>query len=222
MNDPGSSRKSWWEVLSALTPLILGLCVTGTGIFFTQIYNFRHLQLDQITLIYKFRDDLASVDPFKRQFAYASIAALGYKEFALNLIDINSDSAGRNVAQAVAQEAKVSGSGDVEKKAAATLKTIPALVYLQIGSERQRGLADKIGRALQQEGYRVPDIENVGGKTVMPSKTNVRYFNDQDQADAEKIVNILNQDGVSAEILRLQLKARPGSIEIWFSSREGT
>jgi len=43
MSEETATKKTWWEVLVALTPLILGICVTGVGVFFTNIYNFRHL-----------------------------------------------------------------------------------------------------------------------------------------------------------------------------------
>ncbi len=45
MADEVVKKKPWYEILAALTPLILGLCITGIGAFFTQVYNFRQLQV---------------------------------------------------------------------------------------------------------------------------------------------------------------------------------
>ena len=43
--------KDIWDILSSLTPLIIGLSVTGVAAVFTHIYNFRQLQLAQIQSI---------------------------------------------------------------------------------------------------------------------------------------------------------------------------
>jgi hypothetical protein len=40
MADP-DRKKDRWNKIASVTPLILGIAVTGVGAFFTQIYNFR-------------------------------------------------------------------------------------------------------------------------------------------------------------------------------------
>jgi hypothetical protein len=159
---------------------------------------------------------LVSDSPSEREFAYASFAALGYEELAIKLIKVKEDSAGRTVAQ----EIKAGGTGNAKSEASALLSTLPVQVYLQIADDHQRGKAEAIRTILQQKGYVVPGIENVAGKADIPKNTNVRYYNDQDKAIAEAIVSILKDQGLStAYAYRVaRFKARPGSIEIWFSS----
>jgi hypothetical protein len=210
------TRKAWWEIAAALTPLILGIGVTAVGAFFTQVYNFRQLQLNQLSALEKFHTLLVSDSPSDREFAYASFAALGYEELAIKLIKVKEDSAGRTVAQ----EIKAGGTGPAKSEASALLSTLPVQVYLQIADDHQRGKAEAIRTALQQKGYVVPGIENVAGKADIPKNTNVRFYNDQDQAIAVAIASILRDQGLStAYAYRVaRFKARPGSIEIWFSS----
>lgn len=207
--------KRWVEVLAALTPLILGLCITGVGTLFTQVYNHRQLQLNQLNVLDKFRPLLVSDNPFDREFAYASFAALGYEDLALKLMQLKQDSAGRAVAQGIA----ISGGSSAKSEAAVALSSIPAQVYIQIASEAQRDKAKELLTELQKRGYSMPGIENVAGKADSPKRTNVRYFNDQDKAIAEAIVLVLKEKGISsATAYRVNhLKARPGSLEIWFA-----
>ena len=120
-NDASSKNKAWWEIIVALTPLILGICVTGVGAFFTQVYNFRQLQINQLAVLEKFRPLLISENPYDREFAYASFAALGYEGLAVKLIQLKQDSAGRPVVQ----EIKLSGSGTAKAEALATLSSLP-------------------------------------------------------------------------------------------------
>ncbi len=216
MADDISKKKPWYEVLAALTPLILGLCVTGVGAFFTQVYNFRQLQLNQLDALDKFRTLLISENPYDREFAYASFAALGHEQLALKLIQVKQDSAGRSVAQ----EIRLSGSGSVKAEASAALSAIPAQVFLHISAESQRQAAKDVAAELQHKGYVIPGIENIAGKADAPKNTNVRYFNDEDRPAAEDIVSVLKEKGISdAYAYRVsQFKVKPGSIEIWFST----
>jgi len=209
------STKRWYDVLVSLTPLILGVCVTGIGALFTQVYNNRQLQLNQLSALDKFRPLLVSENPYDREFAYASFVALGYEDLALKLMRLKQDSAGRPIAQSIT----IAGSASAKSEASAALSSIPAQVYIQIASESQREKAKEILIELQQRGYSVPGIENVAGKADSPKRTNVRYFNDQDRAVAESIVQVLKDKGMgSAYALRVShLKARPGSLEVWFA-----
>jgi len=212
------ARKAWWEVASALTPLIVGICVTGAGVYFTQVYNFRQLQLNQLSALDKFRNLLVSDNPEDREFAYQSFTALGYESLAIRLIQLKQDSAGRGVALEVATGA-TGATGPAKQEASAILSKLPPQVYIQIAAESQLSTAQAIRSTIQQQGYAVPGIENIAGKAAPPKNTNVRYFNDGDKAVAEAIVSLLRQAGImSAYSYRVSgLKARPGSLEIWFS-----
>lgn len=218
MADDITKKKPWYEVLAALTPLILGLCVTGVGTFFAQVYNFRQLQITQLNALDKFRSLLVSENPYDREFAYASFAALGHEQLALKLIQLKQDSAGRAVAQEITLSASASGAAKAD--ASAALSMLPAQVYVQIASESQRDKAKEVVAALQQRGYVTPGIENVAGKADSPKNTNVRYFNDGDKATAEAIVAVLKEKGIAtAYAYRVaQFKVKPGSLEVWFSA----
>lgn len=216
MADDIAKTKPWYEILAALTPLILGLCITGVGAFFTQVYNFRQLEVNQLNALDKFRGLLVSENAFDREFAYASFSALGHEQLALKLMQIKQDSAGRSVAQQI----KASGSAAARTEASAALSTIPVQVFLQIAAESQREKAKDVVAALQQRGYVTPGIENISGKADSPKKTDVRYFNDEDKPIAETVASILKERGIADAYAHhvSQFKVKPGSLEIWFSA----
>ncbi len=85
MSDP-DKKKGLWDKIASITPIILGIAVTGVGAFFTHIYNFRQLQLNQITALEKLRPLLTSEKPEDREFGYPSFAALGYEDIAIRIV----------------------------------------------------------------------------------------------------------------------------------------
>jgi Glycosyl hydrolase family 46 len=115
-----SSSKDILDIISALTPLIIGILVTGVGAFFTHIYNFRQLQLNQIAALDKLRPLLTVQNPQDREFAYSSFVALGYEELAIRLIEIQRDQTGRSVLT----QLKSTGPSGTREKAAAALQTL--------------------------------------------------------------------------------------------------
>lgn len=97
MSAPEVKRKDPWDKISSITPLLLGVAVTGIGAFFTQVYKYRQLQLNQITALEKLRPLLTSDKPEDREFGYASFAALGYEDVAVRIIQIKKDQSGRPI-----------------------------------------------------------------------------------------------------------------------------
>ena len=213
MADLNPPKTSWIQTIVALTPLILGLLVTGVGAAFTQVYNYRQLQLNQLSALDKFRALLVSEKPEEREFAYASFAALGYENLALKMISLKQDGAGR----AVAQEISTSGTPAARSAATDVLATIPAQVYIHIGDEGVRSKSDVISKNLAVSGFQPMGTENVAGKAGTPNTTQVRYFNEADKSNAESIAALLKVQGAKdATTTRLgNLKAKPGTIEIW-------
>lgn len=211
-----ANSKPWHEVLASLTPLILGVCVTGVGAGFTAVYNYRQLQLNQLTALDKFRPSLVSDNPVEREFAYASFSALGYQELALKIIQLKRDSAGR----AVAQDIQVTGNATAQAEAKVTLSTLPLQVFGHIGVESQRAKAVEAMSALRQKGFLPVGVENISGKAIAPKTTEVRYFNDEDKASAEAIAEVLRAQGaVSTQAKRVAvLTAKPGTLEVWFGA----
>lgn len=206
-------KKPWYEVLATLTPLIVGVCVTGVGAFYTHVNNSRQLQLNQITALDKFRPLLLSESNADREFAYASFAALGYESLALKIIQTKQDPAGR----AVAEDIKESGSGADKAEAVAALASIPARVFIHVGTENQRVAATALGETLKRQGFAVQGVEKVA---AVPSATSVRYFNEEDRAAADAIATTLKQNGAADAVAQrvTRYKVRPGSLEVWLSA----
>lgn len=156
-------QKDIWDKLSSVTPLVLGLAVSGVGLLFTQIYNYRQLQLNQITALEKLRPLLTSDKPEEREFGYASFASLGYEDVAIRIIKINKDQSGRPV---LVELSKVDGSQQLQSSAAEALKSLDEaknlINKLEFGDSRgldpwlvkgneyadELGMKTKLGRAL--------------------------------------------------------------------------
>jgi hypothetical protein len=207
------SRKTWYEILASLTPLIVGVCVSGVAAFYTQLNNARQLQLNQITALDKFRGLLLSESNADREFAYASFAALGYESLALKIIQTQQDPAGRAVAEGI----KESGSSADKAEAVAALVSIPARVFIHVGDEVQRASATALGEALKRQGFAVQGVEKVA---AVPKVTSVRYFNEEDRAAADSIASSLNKNGVPDAVAQkvTRYKVRPGSLEVWLAA----
>jgi hypothetical protein len=216
MDSDAPKKKQWHEILASLTPLILGVAITGVGAAFTQVYNFRQLQLNQLNALEKFRPLLVSENSYDREFAYASFAALGYEQLAFKIIQMKQDTAGR----AVVEEIRQSGSAAAKEEASAALSSIPARVFVHIASEVQLAKVKDIVLALQDRGFVVPGVENVSGKAELPKNTNVRYFNAEDKPAAEAIAELLREKGVAGAYASnvTRYKVKPGSLEVWFSA----
>jgi hypothetical protein len=113
-------KKDFWDKLASVTPLVLGIAITGVGAFFSQIYNYRQLQLNQIAALDKLRPLLTSEKAEEREFAYTSFAALGYEDIAVRMIQLKKDQSGRSLLV----ELKKSGPEQVKANAGDALKTL--------------------------------------------------------------------------------------------------
>jgi hypothetical protein len=114
------SKKDFWDKLSALTPLILGLAVTGVGGIFTQRFNEHQLQLSKIEALDKLRPLLSSSKPEERAFGYTAFSSLGYEKVAIQMIALNKDESGRPLLL----EAQKSGSPEVKAQATSALDSL--------------------------------------------------------------------------------------------------
>ena len=215
MSDDTPKKKLWYEILVSLTPLLIGVFVTGGGAYFTKVYNDRQLQLNQLAALDKFRPLLVSENPVDREFAYASFAVLGYEQLAVRIISLKRDVAGR----AVVQDIKLSGPADVKASASAALAALPIQIFLHIASSAQEARAKHVALALEEAGFKTMGVENVTGKANPPSRPQVRYFNGEDKQFADAVRDLLKREGMTdVEVQQITfLKARPGSLEIWFS-----
>jgi hypothetical protein len=214
--DTAAPKKTWYEIFIALTPLIVGVGVTGVGAYFTQVNNYRQLQENELTALDKLRPLLISTNPFDREFAYASFVALGHEELALNLMRLKQDSAGR----AVAQRMQANSNDAMQSKANAALNTIPAEIYIHIAAETQRAKATEVGEALRRSGYSIAPIALIENNAPSPARDNLLYFNAQDKTAADKVAGVMREHGIK-EVAVDEIahnRARPGSLEVWFAA----
>ncbi|HNG79304.1 MAG TPA: hypothetical protein PLW24_07560, partial [Burkholderiaceae bacterium] len=95
-------------------------------------------------------------------------------------------------------------------------------VYLHIGSATQRERAQLLAAELRQGGLDVPRIVLVAPNKV-PSRSDVRYFHDEDAATATRIANALRSTlSTTAETKPKSVPGRSeqvprGHIELWFA-----
>ncbi len=99
----------------------------------------------------------------------------------------------------------------------AITETLPKRIYIQIPDKDFRDLADSLRTTFQNQGFITPKFEEVGSKS--PDQTEVRYFNESDQATAEQINDKLKELGykVSDKAKRPKLTAKSGHFEIWLA-----
>lgn len=197
-----SKKKDFWDILSGLTPLIVGLCITGVGAAFTQVYNFRQLQLTQIQALDKFRPLLTSPSPPEREFAYATFAALGYEELALKIIGLSKDSSGT----AVAEQLEKSDDPAVRSTATNTLHELSGVDKLinKFETGSPEGLRPRVSTTAQQLGLKTDLAIAVLQDTMTAHGTIKRYV---EAANTE--LNGSPKDGVAEKAWLLSfLKAR--------------
>jgi hypothetical protein len=218
MSEESDNKKEpLWKIIAALTPLILGVCVTGTGVLLNHNYNKQQIKLNELTLMDKFKGDLISENSIDRGFAYAAFDALGYSDIALKLIATSKDAAGRTLAQKV-NEAKDTAS-DEKKNASSILSSLPNRIDMQIANDEQKTEAETIRTYLKKLGNTVSLIEIVGaGRST--SSTEVRYFFESDKEAASYVVGVL-QSFVKIDAPKFvrgyEKTAKKGNVEIWLA-----
>ncbi|MCW3107652.1 MAG: hypothetical protein JWQ09_2158 [Segetibacter sp.] len=109
-------------------------------------------------------------------------------------------------------------------KAQTEINSLPPRVYIQISGEDQRQVGKTVQSKLLQSGYLAPGVENIKGKANIPSKTEVRYYRDEEIEEASRIVHFLKDLKLGIEMRDSPVKVpgsgrgtRPRHYEIWFS-----
>jgi hypothetical protein len=104
-----------------------------------------------------------------------------------------------------------------------TVQSLALTVYIQIYSEKDRDKAKEFQTKLLENKFVVPGIENVGddnGSKADPIKQNiVKYYNDADKTNAEKIQALIDPTFVIQKGITKQ-KVLAGTIEVWFKTPE--
>lgn len=94
-------------------------------------------------------------------------------------------------------------------------------ILIHTRSQRQQDLATQLEKELQRRGYVVSDRQVKRG----PSDTQVRFFRDQEQSEAELIADLLKKQGIKdAHGWRITedyspLQQLPRHFEIWFGPK---
>ncbi|MCH7496511.1 MAG: hypothetical protein IH971_01505 [Candidatus Marinimicrobia bacterium] len=205
--------KRWWEILATLTPLIIGLGVTGLGTFATFVYRTQEIQLTQLKVLNEWRSMLQSDNAQDRSFAYNAFVALGYESLVRKLVLANNDPAGR---PALATAAKDDGSNEAKR----ILAEVPVYVFIHIAQEEDREKAEILSDSLVSRlKFIVPGVQLL--KTA-PQEPEVRYFNDVDKEEATEVAKLMMAVGwPDAKVKRVSfLKAKPGTVEVWLPASD--
>ncbi|HEY0428464.1 MAG TPA: hypothetical protein VGC76_11845 [Pyrinomonadaceae bacterium] len=81
-----------------------------------------------------------------------------------------------------------------------TANSLPR-IYLHIGEEAQRPLAETLQKKLQAAGYIIPGIQNVAGRAVVPTVTQLRYCVGRGQdSDIRVITDLLAKQGIKLTV----------------------
>lgn len=100
-------------------------------------------------------------------------------------------------------------------------KALRPLVYVQVPSEAQRETGNSLLRSLQGEGFIAPAVENIGGKAMAPKDTEIRYFSNNDAAQARAVADLVQRElGPDTPVTTRLVKRsteRKLPVEVWLS-----
>jgi hypothetical protein len=119
MQNDKERSKDAWDKTAAITPLLLGILVTGGAAVFGVIHNSKQDKLAEITALVKLQPMLTAQNAIDREFGYAAFAALGYEEVALRLIRLRKDSEAEAFVTSIKQN-----NSSLAPEADATLKEL--------------------------------------------------------------------------------------------------
>jgi hypothetical protein len=97
-------------------------------------------------------------------------------------------------------------------------RLVPARVYFQIQREDQRRHASEVARQLQDNGYLVPGIENVGQKASGPTQLRFCASDEAARQDLDQITNLLLKLSIRVKQQSISKcgNIRPRHYEVWF------
>jgi hypothetical protein len=102
-----------------------------------------------------------------------------------------------------------------------TTKPLASTIYIQFFDESQRDKAKEFQAKLLENKFNVPGIENVGddvgNKADSIKQNTVKYYNDADKVNAEKIQSLIDPAFVVQKGITKQ-KVTAGTIEVWFKT----
>lgn len=100
--------------------------------------------------------------------------------------------------------------------------TLPPRVYIQIASESQRAVAERLESHLNKNNFLAPGIENVSKKANCPDSTEVRYFQQDEKDEATRLVRLIQSITTckkTPQLITPRGNSRPRHYEVWFSRK---
>jgi hypothetical protein len=229
----GHPRDGWSkvEVVSKIiSALFLPIVLLLLGYWFStqqkELDNLRNQAENSASRLTTMLRHLSSENPKERELATKVTEFLGKKnqlpsELVPVLLEIANNDPSKDVSIKARQSLETIANEN--KVLAPTIREglfpLSKLVYIQIANEKQHEKAKKIQSDLRQNGFSAPGIENVSGKAIIPPNMEVRYFNDKEKSQVEKIVDILKANGIT-RVHPILISKGTGPIEIWFSSND--
>lgn len=98
---------------------------------------------------------------------------------------------------------------------------VQARVIIHVSSKNQSKLVEQRRGILEKNGFSVPEIEIVE-KEALPKRSQLRFYRDNETAQAGEIIRLLNEAGLT-EVKPILLpeyadKVRPRTYELWLGS----
>ncbi len=124
MAPDGKKSKDIWEKLASISSLVSGVLIARIGLWATQAYNYRQLEINKLAALDKFRPLLDSEKSQDREFAYSAFVLLGHEELAVRMISQNQDEAGKRVLSDLAATSEKNSTRDYAKETLTSLKRI--------------------------------------------------------------------------------------------------
>jgi hypothetical protein len=91
----------------------------------------------------------------------------------------------------------------------------PGRIYIQQPRNDDPQKGSEVVRRLRVAGLRVePNVERTANN-LTPGKPQVRYFNESDRTDADRVLAIFRESYPEAELVRLKMQAPRGQLEVW-------
>jgi hypothetical protein len=213
----------WYEVLSKLTPLLIGICVTGTGLWVSTGLQQRQLELTQIQSLSNFLPKVYSNRPQECLSAFESFVGERFNELLIDIMDRTAEPCGRPRLQSLVNQTR----GPMQQRALRALRDLPVQVFLNYTGDRRQGQQAKtLGKCIDAYGinddadplrfsYRGP-IEKLMRAKEAPAQPEIRYFIQSDREEADVVAGMYARlIGGQPEVKFLPLMARPGTLEVW-------
>jgi hypothetical protein len=211
-------RRHWVEI--ALMPLVIALIGTiGTWLVTRQQERSAQQRANsdrQVKVLEIFAEKITSPDDRQRLLALRMLRAVDAElasDLALAVAETEpEESAVRDVATAVATESGARAGHSPQ-------------VYVHVPDEASRRGARRAAERLEEAGFAVPGIENVGDRS--PAATQLRYFRKREEAIARTVAGELRKARHPVRVVYIAGYERSGRIdplhfELWFGQEAGS